>query len=235
VLPRAYDAFVKINEFSAALDVADELVRLDPANADYRYWRAEAHEGLKDFAHALPDYMNSVELMGDPQTIDGSMFYDISRMYAALGRHCDAITPIETFVSFDPATRRTTQTTSIIAEYAQKGGCDTNFARGTERLSFPGASDVHKLSVVVNDVAGNFILDTGASYLTVTPGFAAKAKIHVDPDSQLLIKTAGGTAASALGYATIVAVGKAEARGVAVAVFRGSEIPSAAESMACSV
>jgi hypothetical protein len=85
-------------------------------------------------------------------------------MYAALGRYCDAIGPIETFISFDPVQRKTPQTTKIISEYAEKGNCDTHFARGLGRAPLLKTMGVHALSVVVNGVAGSFILDSGAAW-----------------------------------------------------------------------
>jgi aspartyl protease family protein len=228
ILVRRYKALVQSSDFSAALRVADDLVKSDPADAQVRYWRGNVHEELKDFARALIDYINTVQLLGDPETVSVNHFYDISRMYAALGRYCDAITPIETYISFKPAENRTTQLTRLIAEYADKANCDTHYATGTARVarvSLPGMSGVITLVAVINGVAGNFVLDTGATYVAVTPAFASKARLNVESGTQLPMKTVGGTAFADLAYATTVAVGKAEAQGVAVAVVRGAPDP----------
>jgi aspartyl protease family protein len=149
-------------------------------------------------------------------------------MYAALGRYCDAITPIETFISFKPAKNRSTQLTRLIAEYADNANCDTHYAAGTARIArvpFPGMVGVTRLGVVINGTDGNFILDTGATYGAVTPAFASKAKLGVETGTQLPIKTVGGIASADLAYAATVAVGKAEAQGVAIAVIRGAPNP----------
>ena len=228
MLLRRYQALLMASDFSAAVHIADILVQSDPADAHVRYWRGNAYEGSKDFAHALTDYINSVQLFGDPATIAVDNFYDISRMYAALNRYCDAITPIETYISFDPATRRTAQSTKLIAEYVEKGNCDAHYASGSTRVSrlpFPGTSGVNALVVVINGTPGNFLLDTGATYVAVTPDFASKAKLKIDADTQLPMKTVGGTALADLGYASTVSVGKAEAQGVPVAVIRGAADP----------
>jgi clan AA aspartic protease (TIGR02281 family) len=193
-----------------------------------RYWRGNVYEELKDFGHALIDYLNTVQLTGDPVTISVNHYYDMSRMYAALGRYCDAITPIETFISFNPAKNRSTQLTKIIAEFAEKGNCDARYATGTTRIArvpFPGMADVTTVVAVINGMPGNFLLDTGASYVAVTTAFASKAKLSVDAGTRLPMKTVAGTASADLGYATTVAVGKAEAQGVPVAVIRGVSDP----------
>jgi aspartyl protease family protein len=228
LLYRRYKALYFASDFAAAAHIADILVESDPAGAQVRYWRGNAYEKEKDFAHALTDYINSMQLFGEPNGIAIGNFYDISRMYAALNRYCDAITPIETYISFDPANRRTTQSTKLIAEYVEKGKCDAHYASGSaqvSRLALPGKIGMNTLVVVVNGVPGNFLLDTGATYVAVTPEFSSKAKLKFETGTQLPIKTVGGSALADLGYANTVSVGKAEAQGVPVAVIRGAVDP----------
>jgi len=223
-----YKALVAVGDFSTAAQIADSLVQSNPADPYIRYWRGNAYEELKDFPRALTDYINSIQLLGEPASISIDNFYDISRMYAASNRYCDAITPIETYISFDPANRRTTQYTQLIAEYAQKGNCDVQFASGSavvSRLAISGAPGANTLPVVVNGTPGNFLLDTGATFVAVTPEFAAKAKLKIETGTQLPIKTVGGNASADLGYAQTVSVAKAEAQGVPVAVVRGAVDP----------
>jgi tetratricopeptide (TPR) repeat protein len=200
LLERAYIGLKKVSDFSAALKIADQLVNSDPADAQYRYSRGATYEQLNSYSKALADYIAALQLMGTPSDIAGSQFYDISRMYAALGRYCDAIAPIETFISFKPAERRTSQTIKIISEYAEKGKCDAHYARGVGRVPLLGATDVHTLAVVINGVSGTFILDSGATYVATTPEFAAKAKISIETRSQLPMKTVGGAVFADLGY-----------------------------------
>jgi aspartyl protease family protein len=204
------------------------LVNSNPANAQVRYWRGNAYEQLGNFSNALTDYINSIQLLGEPASVDIDNFYDVSRMYAALKRYCDAITPIETFISFDPSTRRTTQSTRLIAEYVEKGGCDARYANGSARVSrmaFSGATGPNTLVVLVNGVSGNFVLDTGATYVAVTPDFASRAKLKLETKNQLAITTVGGSALADLGYASTISVGKAQAQGVPVAVIQGASDP----------
>jgi tetratricopeptide (TPR) repeat protein len=85
ILVRRYTALYQASDFSAAVRIADVLVKSDPASARMRYWRGNAYEELKDFAHALTDYINTVQLLGEPDRVSIDHFYDISRMYARLG------------------------------------------------------------------------------------------------------------------------------------------------------
>jgi clan AA aspartic protease (TIGR02281 family) len=139
-------------------------------------------------------------------------------MYAALQRFCDAITPIETYISFDPAERRNSQTNRVVGDYAQQGHCDAHYVHGTGRVPLSGNAQVHTLAVVVNGVPGNFALDTGATYVSVTRSFANKSKLNIETGNQMVMKTVAGTTIADIGYASTVAVGQAEAQGVVVAV-----------------
>jgi tetratricopeptide (TPR) repeat protein len=93
---RRHQALMKASDFTNALDVANNLIASDPIRAVYRYKRGQTYEELKDFEHALGDYLVSLQLSGTPSRVAGFVFYDIARMYAALGRFCDAITPAST-------------------------------------------------------------------------------------------------------------------------------------------
>jgi tetratricopeptide (TPR) repeat protein len=224
VLPNAYFALERLNDFSGALEVANELVEALPADGTARYWRALAYDRTGQFSLAVVDYMNTVQLFGDQKTIFGDVFYKWSRTYAALGRYCDAITPMEMYISLDPANRRTPQTTKIISDYADKGDCDKRYATGTARVPLAGLG-VRTLNVVVNNVAGTMILDTGASFVSITSQFAFKARVATEPGNQVIMKTVGGKALAGIGYANSVSVGKAEASGVVTAVFRDDSNP----------
>jgi aspartyl protease family protein len=222
ILPLAYEGLRRISDFSGALEVAKQLVDAEPASATFRYWRALAYAETGNAALALPDYINTIELVPNPKNEGGYFFYEWSRIYAALGRYCDAITPIEMYVSLGPAHRRTSQTTKIIAEYAEKGNCDTRYAVGSARVPFARTADVRTLTVLLNGVAGNLIFDTGATFVSISSDFASRAKVATEPGSQLTLKAVGGAAFAETGYANSIRVGKAEARGVTVAVHRGN-------------
>jgi predicted aspartyl protease len=69
------------------------------------------------------------------------------------------------------------------------------------------------------------ILDTGATFVSITSRFAVKARIVTESDNQVIMKTVGGKALADIGYANSISVGKAEAFGVATAVMRDDSDP----------
>jgi aspartyl protease family protein len=225
ILQWRHAALMKASNAVAALDVANKLVELDPAKAVYRYMRAQAHEQSKNYNAALDDYVVSLQYAGPPSRVSGSVFYGIARMHAALGQFCDSITDVETYVAFDPASRRTHQSASMILEYSKKGACGVSHARGNARMPLREAGGVKLLTATVNGVAGTFIVDSGATYLSVTTAFSDKAKIKPNAGVLIPMKTVGGTVQAAMGTAGVVTVGNAEARNVTVAVIQDSRDP----------
>ncbi len=225
ILLRRHKALLKASDFTNALVVANDLIASDPVKATYRYARAQTYEELKDFESALHDYIVSVQLLGTPSRVAGFHFYDIARMYAALGRFCDAITAVETFVAFSPAARRTQQSVSMILEYSKKGGCGVDHARGNAQIPLKGGDAVQTLTAAVNGVSGTFIVDSDATYVTLTAAFSERAKIKSDAAVRFPIKTVGGTVQGILGTASAVAVKEAEARGVTVAIIQDARDP----------
>jgi tetratricopeptide (TPR) repeat protein len=225
VLPLAFTALDRINDFSGALEVANELVEAVPANGSFRYWRALAYDRTGKFSQAMVDYMNAIQLAGDSKRVPGDVFYKWAQSYAALGRYCDAISPIEMYISLDPAKRRTPQTTKIISDYAERGDCDKRYATGTARVPFAAGLGVRTLSVVVNNVAGTLIFDTGATFVSITSRFALKARLATESGNPVIMKTVGGKALADIGYANSVSVGEAVAFGVTTAVMRDNGDP----------
>jgi predicted aspartyl protease len=62
------------------------------------------------------------------------------------------------------------------------------------------------------------ILDTGATFVSITSRFAAKARVTTQPGNQVIMKTVGGKALADIGYASSISAGKAVASGVTTAV-----------------
>jgi tetratricopeptide (TPR) repeat protein len=86
LLAGAYNALMAVSDAAGAVKIAEKLVGRFPAQSTYRYWRARAYDDLGDYQHALGDYLNTVQLVGDLKNVSGDAFYNISRMYSALGK-----------------------------------------------------------------------------------------------------------------------------------------------------
>jgi predicted aspartyl protease len=105
------------------------------------------------------------------------------------------------YVSLDPVKRRTPQTTRVVSEYAERGNRDERYATGMARIPFAVGLGVRTLNVVVNNVAGTLILDTGATFVSITSRFAIKARVATESGNQVIMKTASGKVSADIGYA----------------------------------
>jgi tetratricopeptide (TPR) repeat protein len=99
MLQSAYAAYTRIGDHKAAVNVADELVKFDAASYDYRFMRGFAYERSRDYKAALADYISTLALFPDLSKVAGSQFYQVSAMYDKMGKPCDAIGPLETYIS----------------------------------------------------------------------------------------------------------------------------------------
>ncbi len=215
-LRQATSLYIDLHDYGRALSLAQGLVAAHPHVADYHYLQGKADVGLGRVDDALLSYANTIHLEPVPLRVGAWVFTDMSDLYASTGRYCEAIGPIQDYVSLDPASRNTAPMQTLMADAATKGHCAA-FAAGTDR--FPVAdANVIRVRVAVNGVPGAFILDTGASFVTVTAAFARRAHLDANGSAPLRAVTANGTAYDHLVPAGSVKVGRVEAKQVPVAI-----------------
>lgn len=216
LLDEAVENLMSLSDFKRAYELADTLVKADPAYARYRYLRGSAAEKLGRLEASLVDHVDALNLLGDPANVAGSMFYEIAQAHARLGQYCEAITPIQQWVSYDNV-RNTPQTRTIIKEYVDKGRCDL-YAKAPESFSMPIKGDVILATVVVNGASGSFIIDTGASLVYLSETFARRANVDWDPTNEIQVQTANGLSTAVLSRAKSIALGAVAAQDVTVGI-----------------
>jgi aspartyl protease family protein len=217
-LNRSIDIYLKLTDYPRAVEVADEYMRRAPTNADAHYLRGVALQGAGDLPRALADYSDAIELYGDDKKrISSVVFLRMANVYAGLKRFCEATAPINMWVALDPVSRDTSRTQKIIADYEAQGNCASSTEFRKESYPLRGQKNVVAVKADINGVRGVFILDTGASYVTVKPSFAERAKIPPST-TEITMATANGLAKVKLSKADKVVLGKLEASSVPIAV-----------------
>jgi predicted aspartyl protease len=213
----AYAAYLRIGDKRAAISVANELIKFDPASYDYRFMRGNAYELSKNYKAALADYISTLDLFPDLSKVAVSQFYEVSDMYDKLGRPCDAIGPLETYISYNVTERQTQQIAKLISDYARRGNCATTYAKGSSRVLLPPSNLV---DVVINGSRARMIIDTG-SLMSLTPEMALRARITPDVSDEVEVRVVGGLMKQATGYAQTVQVDGATAANVPVLIAVG--------------
>ncbi|MCF2525415.1 retropepsin-like aspartic protease [Bradyrhizobium sp. G127] len=220
VIGATFAYYEQINDHTSALAIANDAVKEDEARGRYRFFRGTAYEGLKNYKAALSDYISTLQLFTDLSNVALSEFYRVSRMYVAVGRPCDAITPLEMYLSYDVQKRQTAQITRLISDYAKAGNCQATYANGGDRI-IVGPNNI--VDVTINGARGRMIVDTGATSIAITPSFAARARIVPDEQNMITAYVVGGTVKQAPGYAQLVQVGTTTASNVPLTISTGND------------
>ncbi len=217
-LLEAYSYNKQLGEYEKALVVMNQLIEFDPANATFRFDRGNIYEDTNRFEKALVDYISTLDLLGRPEEIHPTQFYYIATMYAKLGRFCEAATPLETYVSYDPVKRKDPQIDRLISEYRSKGNCKVSTSSDSTSVPVKKSGSVLIVEATLNNAKGLFILDTGASLVSVTKSFADRAKISIDTEDRVTLQTANGISEGFLSTAGSIRVGNAYSTLVPVVV-----------------
>lgn len=80
---------------------------------------------------------------------------------------------------------------TLIKQYSKKGNCAATYATGSDRFATK-SKDVIVAQVSVNGVTGRFIVDTGASFVSVSNAFAKKAKLNLNGNDKVQMQTTNG-------------------------------------------
>jgi len=217
-LRTAVNILLGLSDYPGAAAVASHLITLEPFNDNGYYLRALANDRGGLFKQAIDDYVTAIELFGNKEHISSVAYLGMARDYEKLGQFCDAVLPIETWVALNPARNDTSQTRAIIADYTAKGRCQPGPAGGEEVFKVGRPSSLVKLPVSINGVLGNLVLDTGATFVSLTATFAQKAKVQIDQDSMVRIHTANGIGDGKQGRAATVQLRSLAAKDVPIVV-----------------
>jgi aspartyl protease family protein len=208
----------QLGDYPKAFEIVNQLIEWDPANAVFRFDRGKLYEDTNRFEKALMDYISALDLLGRPEDVAAVQFYYIATMYAKLGRFCEAATPLETYISYDFVKRRDPQIDRLISEYRSKGNCNQPTNSGTTLVQVRKSGAVLLVEAILNNVTGLFVLDTGASLVSVTKSFANRASIAANNENRITLQTANGLADGLLATASLIQVGNAYSTFVPVVV-----------------
>ena len=155
---------------------------------------------------------------GHKQTISSIGYERISHCHERLGQYCDAMLPIESWVAIDPENHDNDQTRSILRRLNNKGKCaQATTATKEEKFQRKGAG-VIMVDASINGVKGRFLIDTGASFVSIKKAFADKAGLTVDNAQAIRLSTANGMVDGYLTKAKSVKLRSLETRRVQVVI-----------------
>lgn len=216
-LSDAVEIFRMLGDYRAARQAADKLVSIDGSDMAL-LMRGTVLNAQKEYAAALRDFETIIRRSTAPSQLIGAVYVGAADARAALGEPCKAAELMATWIGYDPARRASSSARKQLAQYRQEGGnCKTEELPPVQR--FPRRpNEVIRVKLTVNGQTGNFILDTGASYVSMTSAFARRAGISPTDGRPIKLHSANGVTTAMLAHADTVAVGNMSTRQVEVAV-----------------
>jgi clan AA aspartic protease (TIGR02281 family) len=194
---RASELYYLLGDYDMAVKLSSGVIDHQPDAQNAYFVRAKSEQGLKQYASAIEDYATLISLLPNAKSIVSEVFTRMSDSYDMLNRPCEAIGPIQTYIALDSEKRSTPPLQKRIGALAAKGNCAQVYSKGAARIP-RRANGVSTARVQVNGVEGTFVVDTGASFVTLTPGFADKAKPRMLKTDSVEIQTANGTTSARL-------------------------------------
>ena len=209
-----YHAHKQLSEYAKAVQEATYLTDERPDDQDYWWWRGNAYVGLEDWASAAHDFKQCMLISPRANYCP----FDLSNALEKLGKPCEAIFPIEHYLHHYPQHKNENKVVSRLQRLQAAGQCDTRDATGTYKLRFHPRDRSIRTNAKINGVKGRFLIDTGASYVTLTQGFAARANLKKLNRAAFKIKTATGISEASSAIADEVTLGTLSAHKVEIAV-----------------
>jgi clan AA aspartic protease (TIGR02281 family) len=212
-----YHAHKRLSEWPQAAAAATRLIEADPYDKDYRWWRGITYENAGDFEKAAADYEQAIALVPKLNSIP----INLANMYEKLNRPCDAIFPLEQLRFYRPAAANDERLSLRLDTLYARPECEAMSGEGKAVVKFPRGATIIIARAEVNGKAGRFIVDTGASYVALTPSFAAKAGLTTD--GSILLKTASGVVTGQTGSVDAIKLDGVTAHRVKTVVLPGLE------------
>jgi aspartyl protease family protein len=213
----ASELYYLVGDYDMAVKLSSDVIDHQPDAYAAYFIRGRSEQALKHYAAAVEDYATLISLVPDTKTITSEVFTRMSDSYERLDRPCEAIGPLQTYIAPDSDNRSTPPLLKRIAALAAKGNCAQVYAKGVARV--PRRSNgVSTAKVTINGVEGTFIVDTGASFVTLTRSFAGKAKPRMLTTEAVGMQTANGTTSANLATVETVKLAGLSASGVPVII-----------------
>jgi clan AA aspartic protease (TIGR02281 family) len=214
---RAINLLLDISDYTRSVELADKLIEMEPNSDNGYFLRALAHEQSNQCEKAIADYSSAIELFGNKDRISSVAYEAISKCYEHLGQYCDAMVPIESWVALNPNEHDNDQTRSILRRLSSKGRCAQETKGKKEEVIRRKGADVILVDASINGVKGTFMIDTGATFVTIKKGFAEKAGLKVT-GQRIKLNTANGTVDGYLTKAKSVKLRSLESQRVQVVI-----------------
>lgn len=210
----AANIYEQIGDNQSALRVIERFIAVTEENPNGYYLRGRMNSESGNNDLAISDYLTAISILGDPSQINYMVYKKLSLSYESEGMNCEAASALQEWGDSN-SDLADNQLSHLINSYRSKGNCGGVYSRGEEEFKQAvSGSDVILSEVEVNGRKGRFVIDTGASLVTLSSSFAKRVGLKPKANSKMLISTANGIAQGNRVALDIVKIGSVEAQHV---------------------
>jgi aspartyl protease family protein len=178
----------ELGNFQAALADSSKLIDSEPRSYRYRAWRGFIYEEMQDWPKAVADFRQALTLR--PTLTD--IPFNLADIYERTGKPCDAIFPLEQVLHHHPDVSNRAQIRQRIVGLYESGKCGDYAGKGKALVQFvPASNEIVAFTTLNGRHTARFLVDTGASYVAITPELAAKLGVS-SKEPEVLVDTANG-------------------------------------------
>jgi Flp pilus assembly protein TadD len=117
-----YTAHERLDEHAQAAAEATLLIRHNPDDHDYRWWRGVAYESANRLDEAVADYRAALAITPNLSNIP----FNLARVLERQGKYCEATAPILAFLRYHPDQSQTPHIQAQLLRLDQAGHCTTD-------------------------------------------------------------------------------------------------------------
>lgn len=206
-----HEAHRRLYEWAAARDDASKLIEGNRYNVNYLWWRGQDFQEEGNLAAAEGDFRRAFALcVACYSTIS------LADVLEKQGRSCEAIYPLQEFLRVVPNANRD-MLQGRIDMLASSSRCADYMGSGNASFKLARDGHAHVRAKINGAEAGDFLVDTGASLVTVSGSLAKKIGVQ-GPYTDIVLSTANGKVSARLGVVDSITVGNLHAKHVEIAV-----------------
>jgi len=203
----------RISEWKIAMESAKKLVELYPLGATPHFILAQTYGDMGNFTAAISEYEQTLALMpGEMQTP-----FELANLYQRINQPCAGIPSLEQYAYLHPNEAQSAE--NLLSVLHKNPQCAEMQGKGKAkiRLNKQGSAILSKVNVNKQQ-QGSFIVDTGATLVTLSKSFADRLKLDYFGWPKMLTQTANGIGVAYRGYVDSISVQGLEARHIEIAI-----------------
>jgi aspartyl protease family protein len=205
----------RLSEWTIAMDSANKLVELYPLGATPHFIRAQTYSEMGDFASAINEYEQTLALMPDEIQTP----FELANLYQRINQPCEGIPPLEQYAYLHPDEAQNAE--NLLSVLYKNPQCAEMQGKGKGKAKIKmkkqGTAIFSKVTIN-NQQQGTFIVDTGATLVTLSKSFAVRLGLNYAGWPKMLTQTANGIGVAYRGYIDSISIQGLQARHIEIAI-----------------